>query len=97
MNFEVVATDYFVKQLEGLSEKTKRIIKSKIDLVKLDPFRYKRIHSKHFSHVYRIRLNIENEETRLVYALLGNKIVFVCLLDRKHDYRAMEKYLEYLK
>ena len=94
MSLEIVATEYFVKQLELLPEKTKGIIKSKIELVKLDPFRYKKIYSKHISHVYRIRLNIENEETRLIYAVLANKIVFVCLLDRKNDYKDLEKYLQ---
>lgn len=84
MEFEAAAaTEYFVKQLESLPENTRRIIKSKIGLAKLDQFRNKRIHSRQFSHVYRIRLNIENEESRLVYALIGNKIVFACLLDRK--------------
>ncbi|HLD57432.1 MAG TPA: hypothetical protein VJA47_03945 [archaeon] len=97
MNFEIVATDYFVNQLKTLPEQTKKIIKSKIELVKFDPSRYKRIHSRHFSHVYRIRLNIENEESRLIYAVLGNKIVFVCILDRKNDYKDLEKYLEKIK
>ncbi len=94
MNFEVVATEYFVNQLEAFPEKVKKIIKSKIEFVKFDPFRYKKIHSKQFSQVYRIRLNIENEESRLIYTVLGNKIIFVCVLDRKNDYKDLEKYLE---
>ncbi len=97
MVFEPVATEYFIEQLGRLDEKTKRIIKSKIELIKSDPFRYKKIHSKTFSHIYRVRLNIENEESRLIYAVLGNRIVFVCILDRKHDYGDLEKHLEKLK
>src|SRR3989344_3828860 len=96
MDFEVVATEYFISRLEHLDEKTKRIIKSKIELVKLNPFRYKRIHSKNYSHVYRISLNLDGEESRLIYAVLGGKIIFVCILDRKHDYKDLEKYLEKL-
>ena len=97
MNFDIVSTEDFLKRVETFPEKTKNIIKSKIELVKFNPFRYKRIHSKHFSHVYRIVLNIENEESRLIYAILGNKIVFVCILDRKNDYKDLENYLGKLK
>ncbi len=97
MSFEAVATEYFVRQLERFPEQSRRIIKSKVELIKLDPFRYKRIHTKNFSHVYRIRLNIQGEESRLIYALLGDKVVFVCILDRKHDYKDLEKHLESLK
>jgi len=96
MDFEVVATEYFISSLEHLDEKTKRIIRSKIELVKLNPFRYKRIHSKNYSQVYRISLNLDGEESRLIYAVLGGKIIFVCILDRKHDYKDLEKYLEKL-
>ena len=96
MDFEAVATEYFLSQLQTLDEKTKRIIKSKIELAKIDPFRNKRIHSSNFSHVYRIRLNIENEESRLIYAVIGNRIVFVCILDRKQDYKDLEKHLKNL-
>ncbi len=83
----------FKKQVEKLDEKTKRIIKEKIELIKLNPYRYKKLHSKLFSKVFRIRLTINNRDTRLIYVILEPNIILVCLLDRKDDYNDLEKYL----
>ncbi len=94
MNFELVASDFFMEQIKNLNEKTKRQIKNKIELVKQNPFHFKKLHSKKFSKVYRIRINIDNVESRLVYVILGSKIILACILDRKDDYRNLEYYLE---
>jgi len=39
-------------------------------------------------------LNIQNKETRLIYAVLPPNIIPVYLLDRKNDYRSLENYLK---
>jgi mRNA-degrading endonuclease RelE of RelBE toxin-antitoxin system len=94
MNFLIKAIELFLKQIKSLDEKSKRIIRNRIQLIKLNPYRYKRIHSKKFSKIFRVRLNLGGREVRMVYVVLRQTIIFVCLLDRKRKYRDLEKYLE---
>jgi len=94
MNFLIKTTEVFLDQIKDLDEKSKRIIKNKIELIKLNPYRYKRIHSKKFSKVFRVRLNLRGREERMIYVVLRQTIFLVCLLDRKRGYRDLEKYLE---
>ncbi len=97
MKFEVVATESFQQQFNKLPEKYKKQIKNKVELVEQNPFRFKALHSKLYSKVFRVRLNIEGKNTRLVYVVLGSKIILVCLLDRSDDYIDLEKYLSKLQ
>lgn len=93
MNFNVQSTDFFLNQIKGLDEKAKRIVKQKIGLIIENSFRFKRIHSKKFNKVFRVRLNIQGKETRLIYVVLEPRILLVCLLERKNEYRDLEHYL----
>lgn len=87
MKFKVVATKFFQQQFGKLPEKYKKRIKNKAELIEESPFRFKKIHSKLFSRVFRVRMNIEGKETRLIYVVLGSKVIFACLLDRSTGYR----------
>lgn len=93
MKFELVATEIFIEQIEDLDKKSKDQIKEKIDLISSNPFRFKRIHTKTVQNVFRVRLNLQSKEIRLIYAVLSPNIVLVCLLDRKNNYTDLEKYL----
>jgi len=97
MNFEVIATSFFQKQAAALDSNSKRILREKILLIKKNPFRYKRVRSKHFSRAHRVWLTIEHRTTRLVYAIIGNKVYLACLLDRGRDYQELEKRLKSLR
>ena len=97
MKFELVATEFFIEQIENLDKKSKDQIKEKINLISLNPFRFKRIHSKTVHNVFRVRLNIQSNETRLIYAVLSPNIVLICLLNRKNNYTDLEKHLQELK
>lgn len=93
MRFEVVASKFFKEQFDELAEKYKRQIKNKVELIETNPFRFKAIHSKFYSRVFRVRLSIGGKEIRLIYVVLGTKIMLVCLLDRTKEYRDLETYL----
>lgn len=93
MSYSVVSSEEFKKQFDKLDEKAKRIIYDKVQLIKENPFRYKRVNSKLFSKVFRVRFSIERKETRLIYVVQKN-IILVCLLDRKRDYKDLERYLK---
>lgn len=94
MTYEIVASRTFIKQIENLPPKYKEQIDNKIDLIKQNPFRFKAIHARLYSRVFRVRLNIEGKETRLIYIVLGSKIIIAYLLDRTDEYDDLEKYLE---
>ncbi len=94
MSFTLNALDFFIQQVEELDEKSKKQIKEKIALIKENPFRFKRIRSKKFNKVSRVRLSLQGKETRLIYVVLEPNILIACLLERKKDYRDLEKYLK---
>ena len=87
----------FNKQISKLDSKSKKIIYDKIQLIKQNPYRFKRIHSKKYSRIFRVRFNINKKETRLIYVVINPNIILVCLLDRKKDYNDLEKSLKKAK
>ena len=94
MSYQIKSLEIFNKQVAKLDPKSKRIIHDKIQLIKQNPYRFKRIHSKNYSKVFRVRMNIEQKETRIIYTIIEPNIILVCLLDRKKNYKDLEKYLE---
>lgn len=97
MSFKIRANGTFIKQISKLNSTNKKRIREKIELIKENPFRFKRIHSKRFKKVFRVRLNVEGIESRLVYVVLEPNIILACLLKRKDDYKDLEKYLSKIK
>ena len=80
MSFSIKTLSSFLEQVKKLDEKSRRIIYDKIQLIKENPFRYKKIHSKHYSRVFRVRFNLRSKEIRLIYVVIEPNIVLVCLL-----------------
>jgi len=58
MSFRIQTAKIFLEQLSKLSKKSKKLVQEKITLLKENPFRFKRIHSKKFNKVFRIRVNL---------------------------------------
>ena len=97
MNYNLRFLEYFRKQLENFDNKSKKIIHEKIEFIKQNPYRNKRVHSKTFSKAFRIRLNINKKELRMIYVVVEPDVVLVCFLDREKNYTDLEKYLRQLK
>ncbi|MAF50842.1 MAG: hypothetical protein CMH64_02005 [Nanoarchaeota archaeon] len=97
MSYKIKVLEKFKEQVRELDKKSKKIIENKILLIKENPFRFKRLNTKHLSRVFRVRLNVQSKETRLIYAVLEPNIILVCLLERKKDYKDLEKYISKLK
>ena len=93
MSYRIKTLKVFLDQVKDLDKKNKDIIKEKISQIKANPFRFKRVHSKLFSKVFRVRLNIQRKETRLIYVVLKPNVILVCLLSRKNEYKELDKYL----
>lgn len=93
MSYQIKSLKIFNKQIEKLDFNSRKIIYDKIQLIKENPYRYKKIHSKKYSRVFRVRFGIAGKEIRLIYVVVEPTIILVCLLDRKRDYKDLEKYL----
>jgi len=96
MIYKVKALKVFQQQIASLDLKTKKLISDKIDLIKENPYRNKRIFSKKYSKLFRVRFSINKKETRLIYLVIAPNIILVCLLERKKNYKDLEKYLKKL-
>ena len=97
MTYKIKAFEIFEKQVKGLDDKSARIIEDKIRLIKENPFRFKRLNSETYSRVFEVKLNIQSKATRLIYVVLQPNIILVCFLNRKDDFKDLEKYLRKLK
>lgn len=97
MKYSLVSSKDFQKQFDKLDFKSRKLIYDKIQLIKENPYRFKAVHSKSYSKVFGVRLNLNSKETRLIYVVLQSNLILVCLLDRKKDYKDLEKYLARIK
>lgn len=93
MSHRIIPSNKFLNQIKNVDPRYKRIVENKISLIKENPYRYKRIHSKKFPKVFRVRFSLDKKETRLIYVVIEPDIILVCLLERKKDYKDLEKYL----
>ena len=94
MIFEIKATKFLLEQIKSYDDKTKKIIFEKKELLKINPFRYKKVNAESYNHVFSIKFSDKAEAKRLVYLVLGN-IVYLCfILDRSKNYKDLEKYFK---
>ena len=96
MKYIVKALGQFDRQVDKESQKSRKIIYDKIKLIEENPYRFKKIFSKKVSRLFRVRLNLDKRETRLIYAIVEPNVILVCLLDRKKDYKDLDKHLNRL-
>lgn len=95
MNYELIPTQFFLKQLDDLPFKTKQLIKEKLKLVKINPSRNKRIYGYNL-FLFRIRFQNYSKEKRIIYLLEKHIIKILCILDREKDYKDLKRYLKQL-
>ena len=93
MIFRIKGTKKFHEQLKEFDKKSKRIIENKLNLLKQNPYRFKKLHSKKIK-LFRIQIKIQNRETRLVYSVIEPNIILLCFIDRKKDYRDLENLIK---
>ena len=97
MRFKIFYSKYFKAQLEKEKIRDNRLINKKLDLLEINPFRFKSVSGKKFVFAIKIRIN---GYKRLIYKVeLSSRSVFVFgLFERRKEYKDFEKfYKEYLK
>lgn len=95
MEYVLVPSYFFLEQLEKISPETKELIHEKLQLAKLNPFRYKRIKGCSL-FLFRIRMKENRKEKRIIYLLDKNLIKILCILDRDNNYKDLKLYLKKL-
>ena len=93
MDYELIPSKFFLEQLDLLIDNALRVIDDKLKLVKINPFRFKRIHGfKLF--LFRIRFEDDRKEKRIIYLADKPKIKLLCILDRDSEYKQLKKFLK---
>lgn len=90
--YKLIPSKFFLKQVGSLSSKAKDIVFDKLMLVKINPFRYKRIYG-HNLFLFRVRFSDQGKELRIIYFIEENIVKIACILDRSKNYKDLEKYL----
>ncbi len=94
MDFELVSTSFFREQFESLLMGERQKIQKRLILLKENPFRNKSIYSKKFGRVFRVRIEIEKIEKRIIYVIFGSKIAIAGMTNRGDNYKDLEELLE---
>ena len=95
MEYSVLPSRFFLDQLEHLSEASKRLLEEKIRLIKINPYRNKRVQG-YGLFLFRIRFENERKEKRAVYLVDKPFVKMLCILDRNNDYKELKNYLKLL-
>lgn len=90
--YNLLPSEFFLEQLDELTDKSKRIIEEKLLLIKENPYRHKRIQGYNL-FLFRIRFEDNHKEMRLIYLVDKPDVKLLCILNRDNDYKDLKKYL----
>jgi len=93
--FVIKPSRFFLKQIDEISDEAAKLIEEKLKLVKVNPFRYKRIKGYKL-FLFRIRFEDNRKEKRVVYLVDKPFVKVLCILDRDKEYKDLRRYLKML-
>ncbi len=96
MEYILHSSDFFIEQAKQLSDEGARVVKDKLRLLKVNPFRNKRIHGYNL-FLFRVRFEEGRKEKRIVYLVDKPNIKLICIIDRDKEYKDLKKYLQKLE
>jgi D-lyxose ketol-isomerase len=88
-------SNFFLEQLKDLNDESARLIEKKLRLVKINPYRFKRIVG-YGLFLFRIRFEEGRKEKRVVYLVDKPYVKIICILDRDKKYKDLKEYLKRL-
>ncbi|MBI4447463.1 hypothetical protein HY643_00635 [Candidatus Woesearchaeota archaeon] len=95
MSYTLCPSDFFLEQLDELTEEAKKLIEEKFVLIKINPYMYKRIKGYKL-FLFRIRFSDNRREKRVIYLVEQPFVKILCILDRDKEYHDLRKYLKKL-
>ena len=93
MEYEIIPSEFFLEQIDELSNEAAKLIEQKLLLVKINPYRFKRIEGYKL-FLFRIRFEDKRKEKRIVYLVNKPKVKVLCILDRNSEYKQLRKFLK---
>ena len=93
MEYEIIPSKFFLEQIDELSDKVAKLIEEKLLLVKINPYRFKRIKGYKL-FLCRIRFEDDRKEKRVIYLVDKPKVKVLCILDRDSEYKQLRKFLK---
>ena len=91
--YEVIPSHFFLEQLDELSDEVLRVIDTKLRLVKINPYRFKRIEGYDL-FLFRIRFADGRKAKRVIYLVEKPLVKVLCILDRSSEYKQLRKFLK---
>jgi len=95
MEYIIKPSEFFLEQISELSDDAARIVEDKIRMLKINPFRFKRIEG-YSLFLFRIRFEDNRKEKRAIYLVDKPYVKMLCILDRDNDYKDLKRYLKQL-
>lgn len=92
MEYILEASELFINQVKGLTDESARVVRNKIKLLKINPFRNKKIQGYNL-FLFRIRFEDNRKEKRIIYLVDKPLVKIICILDRDKEYKDLVKYL----
>jgi|TARA_B100001971_G_C18261910_1_gene587751 mRNA-degrading endonuclease RelE of RelBE toxin-antitoxin system len=93
VEYEIIPSTFFLEQINDLSDDAKKLIGEKLELAKINPYRFKRIEGYKL-FLFRIRFEDERKEKRVVYLVDKPRVKVLCILDRSGEYKQLRKFLK---
>ena len=84
---------FFLEQVEELNDKAARIVEDKLRLLKINPFRNKKLEGYPL-FLFRIRFEDNQKEKRVVYLVDKPEVKILCIIDRDSGYKKLRKFLK---
>ena len=93
MEYILKPSQFFLEQVEELSEEAARVVEDKLRLAKINPYRFKKLEGYDL-FLFRIRFEDNRKEKRVVYLVDKPFIKVICIIDRDSGYKTLRKYLK---
>lgn len=94
-NFNIIATKFFIKQFKELTQKEKDLVNSKLEFIKNNPFRYKKLIG--YKNTYEIKITLNDNYSRLIYVVYlpeKSNVTLFGIFKRKDEFKDFKKYYE---
>lgn len=95
MRYILKPSHFFLQQIDELSAEAAKLVEEKLNLAKINPYRYKRILGYKL-FLFRIRFEDDRKEKRIVYLVDKPFVKVLCILDRDKEYKDLKRYLKKL-
>ncbi len=93
MTYSIKPSKVFLDQVKELTAEERHLIAEKLELTRLNPFRYKPLSVPGLTKVFEIKITLQSLYSRIVYTLQDNEIRAECIINRKNDFKDLMKLL----